>query len=124
MLTVAARQRFARQVVLAEIGEAGQERLCASTVRIAERADPRVRELATQYLERAGVHLGSDPAGAIAVEALDLEAVRALAGDVALEDAAAALAGSFAAVEAIKAALDVGRPARIDPKLSLGGGAR
>src|SRR5688500_9838084 len=109
------RRRYARQLLLTEIGERGQVALCATHACIADRADTRAAEGAAQYVERAGIALapldleGEKPALAIAVPSSD--AVGTLAGDLRLREAAATLAGSFAAVEAIKCALGVGTPA-------------
>jgi len=90
MLTPAQKQLFARQLLLEEIGPSGQERLCASRVRVPAGADPRAVAVARDYLERAGLTvLGSDGTA----------------------NTAAALCGAFAAVEAIKAELGVGRAA-------------
>ena len=115
-------QRFARHLLLAEIGPAGQARLCAARVRIADEADARAARVARDYLERAGLEV--DAAGGDAVEVARAEAVRALAGRAELEEAAAALAGAFAAVEAIKAQLDAGTRAALPAALSLTGEVR
>ncbi len=99
-----ARRRFARQLLLAEIGEAGQARLCASRVKMAEGADAQAGETARAYLERAGLQVVAERT---AVEAAvpSAAAIAALARSEMQRPAAAALAGAFAAVEAIKAAL-------------------
>jgi hypothetical protein len=53
------------------------------------------------------------------VAVLDADGVRRLAGDPLLEDAAAELAGAFAAVEAIKAVTGAGSPGALPPNLVL-----
>ncbi len=109
-----ARRRYARHLLLSEVGEAGQERLRACTVALA--GDARAKEVAALYLARAGVELRDGAAST--VDAGSTEAVAAIAGRAELEEAASFLAGAFAAVEAIKAALDVGAPGRLDVCLS------
>jgi hypothetical protein len=119
-------QRYARHLLLAEIGPAGQARLCSARVRVAAASDPRAAHATREYLERAGLVLQVDASGAAAtVDMLpvDAAAVRALAGRAELDEAAAALAGAFAAVETIKAVLGVGTPAALPRALSLAGGA-
>ena len=107
MLDPQDQQRFARHLLLSQIGEAGQLRLCATQVRVGADADARAAKVAWLYLERAGMRIGTDDASQV-IALASPEAVRALAGGIELEDAAAALAGAFAAVEAIKRALGVG----------------
>ena len=112
MLAPQDQQRFARHLLLSQIGEAGQLRLCATQVRACADADPRAVSVAYRYLERAGMRLGTrDDSEVIALPSP--EALRALAGSVELEGAAAALAGAFGAVEAIKHALGVGTPSTL-----------
>jgi hypothetical protein len=112
-------QRFARHLLLAEIGTAGQARLCAARVRVAEGADERAARVTRDYLERAGLEV--DAGARDAVDVPDANRLRALAGRAELEEAAAALAGAFAAVETIKAVLDVGAPAALPAALCLAG---
>jgi hypothetical protein len=114
------KQRYARQVLLAEIGESGQLRLCEARVRIAPCSDPRAAAVATDYLQRAGLEMTRDAA---TPELLlgDAVAIDALSGASGFEHAAAALAGAFAAVEAIKAVLGAGQPARLPAGLVLAG---
>ncbi len=121
MLSPAARRRYTRHLLLSEIGEAGQERLCAAQVRAAPAADARAAEVALDYLARAGLGVSADGAQTATAIALLLpspEQLRGLAGDAALEEAAAALSGAFAAVEAIKQALGVGSPAALPVMLA------
>lgn len=111
-----ARRRFARQLLLAEIGEAGQARLCASRVRITAGADAQAAETARTYLERAGLPVVDDGA-AIEANVPSSVAIGALARNEAQRPAAAALAGAFAAVEAMKAALALDRPGALPQDL-------
>jgi hypothetical protein len=121
-LTAAQKRRHARHVLLAEIGEPGQLRLCASRVQRCLLADPRAASVALEYLERAGMS-ASDAADALPLALPSSAQVRALSGHVLLEDAAASLAGAFAAVEAIKQSLGVGVRAALPSHFSLGSGA-
>lgn len=121
-----AHRRFARQISLAEVGAAGQARLCAHVVRV--EGDPRAAEVAATYLARAGVRIaresddGSVDAGSARRLHVGSEAdVAALAGRAELEVAAAFLAGAFAAVEEIKRTLEVGRPGTLEGLVLSGG---
>jgi hypothetical protein len=120
MSSLAQRQRYARHLLLSEIGEAGQARLSAAQVRVRAASDPRAQAVARDYLERAGLTvLDAGPGAELEVPVPDAQAVRAVAGSEALEEAAATLAGAFAAVEAIKAVLGVGVHAALPAGLSL-----
>jgi hypothetical protein len=120
VLTDADKQKYARQLLLAEVGVAGQLRLCATTLRTSADADAHAAQVASEYLTRAGVRLAADGGGdARVIEVASSERVRALAGDPALREAAAWLAGSFAAVEAIKVAVGAGAPATLPENLVL-----
>jgi len=116
MLSAADRKRYARHVLLTEIGIAGQARLLQSSVSLPTDADARAAEVATDYLQRAGMRV--DASGAPAALS-GPDALRALAGRAELIEAAAALAGAFTAVEAIKRALGVGEPAGLPSSLTL-----
>ena len=97
-LTLHQKQRYARHLLLSEVGPGGQERLCAARFRAGSSL---AEQVAAEYLRRAG--LRQDAAGSpVVVTPTD-------------EPLDAALAGAFAAVERIKAELGVGRPG------SLGG---
>jgi hypothetical protein len=122
MSSLAQRQRYARHLLLSEIGETGQARLCAARVRVRVTSDPRAVAVARDYLERAGLEVldAGDAGAGLDVPVPDAQAVRVLAGGEALEEAGAALAGAFAAVEAIKAVLGVGVYAELPSALSLG----
>jgi hypothetical protein len=105
------RTRYARHLLLTEIGGAGQERLCAADASANPDADPRAARWALEYLRRAGVSVRP---GGSRVTLPSQPALAELGGDPALEEATAALAGAFAAVERIKAVLGVGRPGALE----------
>ncbi|HJK94779.1 MAG TPA: hypothetical protein RMH85_28540 [Polyangiaceae bacterium LLY-WYZ-15_(1-7)] len=88
------KRRYARHILLPEIGAAGQEALQAA--RFAPAPGP-AGEVAALYLERAGLEAAADG------PALQLEGAPEDPSD-------AAIAGAFAAVEHIKATLGVGTP--------------
>jgi sulfur-carrier protein adenylyltransferase/sulfurtransferase len=129
MLSPAQKQRYARHLLLAEVGEAGQERLCRASIQLPGDADPRAAAVAREYLERAGVSLhGAAPvapavAGAPHLQ-LNGDALYMLAGDPRLEPAAAALLGALYAVEAIKGELGLGAPLQLPDGLQLGAGGQ
>jgi hypothetical protein len=111
------RARYARHLLLPEVGPDGQARLCAHAVALD--GDPRAVAAMGTYLARAGVTV--EPAGAAAsgsgaagAGAPSSDAVQRLAGRADLEEAAAFLAGAFTAVEEIKRVLQVGTPGRLD----------
>jgi hypothetical protein len=107
-------RKHARQLLLPEIGEAGQAQLCAHRVELPPSA---ASEIAVLYLGRAGVH-ASLAESAPMPDALSAERVRLLAGGSELEPAAAFLAGAFAAVEEIKRVVGAGKPGRLPERLS------
>jgi hypothetical protein len=98
-----ARARYARQLSLAEIGEAGQSRLLAARIALDAHADSRARATAALYLERAGVSVVSETDAAHALIEVD-------PGDPALREAALFLSGALTAVEVIKTVLGAGTP--------------
>lgn len=125
-LTEEQRLRYARHLLLPELGETGQVRLLASRVRFAEneRADAGVREVAEEYLRRAGVGVERESAHAHDYEnvnvdenVLELDSQLGLESSVELVQAARALRGAFVAVEAIKAIAELGRPGRLERDL-------
>jgi hypothetical protein len=138
LLSDADKQLYARQILLSELGLAGQERLASASFRVAGDADPRVSLVARDYLARAGVgaqagtrdsnesvvtrdsneSLGPG-AATVYVSAASAQDVARLAGDPALEGCAGWLLGAFAAVEAIKAAAGVGTPAALETDFVL-----
>jgi hypothetical protein len=102
-----ARVRFARQISLPEIGEAGQARLLASSVVCGA---SEAEAVAALYLERAGVSVGRAASGGgaqlAALPAGGDELARSLADDPRLAHASAWLRGSLIAVETIKRVLN------------------
>lgn len=112
------RTLYARHLLLPEIGKGGQAALCASVVHAAEGADPRAALVARDYLERAGVRW-SDGAEGLRVDVPPPAEVERLAGADGLVEAAAAVAGAFAAVEAIKRIVGAGTAAALPEDLSL-----
>ncbi|HJL17281.1 MAG TPA: hypothetical protein RMH99_16560 [Sandaracinaceae bacterium LLY-WYZ-13_1] len=105
------RARYARHLLLAEVGEQGQRRLSAHRVRL--EGDPRATEAAADYLARAGVGVvrAGDADDTVAIPRAD---VARLADRPSLAPTAGRLTGAFAAVEAIKRALAVGRPGALE----------
>jgi hypothetical protein len=87
------RVRYARQISLPEIGEAGQLRLAQTRVQSSH-------PVTSLYLERAGLEVIDSPS---AVLPISVEA-----GHPALHEAAELLRGALGAVEALKAALGIG----------------
>jgi hypothetical protein len=98
---------YARQVILRELGQAGQARLCASQVAVGSATSEAAR-VAEDYLRRAGVQV---------VERADVQVVLpdAAESDPVLRDCTGWLCGAWAAVEAIKQCAGVGRPAAPGP---------
>jgi hypothetical protein len=135
------RVRYARHLLLPELGEAAQLRLLASHVRFAEGVEVGARGVAEEYLRRAGVgvvggsvdvdvdvdvHEDAHAHGYVDGDGdgyVDGDGDVLLVGppelrcDPSLLEAARALSGAFSAVEAIKALAGIGRPARLDLEL-------
>jgi len=88
------RARYERQMLLAEIGQKGQERLEKGVARLA--GEGLCHEIATSYASRAGI--GCVLPGSIDIEALTPSFVRGTA-------TRAVVAGSRAALLALRAAL-------------------
>jgi hypothetical protein len=96
-------ERYARQILLPEIGANGQELLSSARFVLPEGTDPRVADVARTYLSRAG--LTEDTDGTPVQIPLDA------AGDfVAEPHARAFLLGALAAVEHVKTTLSLGAP--------------
>jgi hypothetical protein len=114
------RRIYARQILLPEIGEEGQRRLCATRMR------PTGDAVADDYLRRAGCALVADGEPVAAEVLSTVPELDALASDEVLREAAAALRGALLAVETIKHTLGVGRPLRWpdDVRLDAGGCVR
>jgi len=98
MLSPEDRRRHARQLLLPEIGEAGQRALLDARVSAGS-------DVAALYLERAGLQVarGAEAPAATATPEL--------------AEAARFLAGAFEAVETIKRVVGVGQPGRLDVSL-------
>jgi hypothetical protein len=136
------RVRYARHLLLPELGEEGQLRLLAGSVRFAEGVAREVREVAGEYLRRAGVRViedededahdyahvdvsasvngdgdgDSDGDSDVNTTALILSPCSLLC-ESSLTHAAEALSGAFAAVEVIKRLARIGEPAELDRSL-------
>ena len=118
MISDADQALYARQILLPELGLAGQARLAATEVSFAQTAEPRARAVAHDYLSRAGLASVDSSPGAAAssgrtrrqVELPSCHQLQVLAGEPALEECAAWLAGALAAVELIKASCGAGEP--------------
>jgi hypothetical protein len=101
---------YARQVILRELGHAGQARLCASRVALPV-DDTAATRVARDYLQRAGLQVvESDHGVPVALE----EAAQV---EPALQACADWLLGAWAAVETIKQVAGVGVPATQSPAL-------
>lgn len=114
-LTSEQRVLYARHLLLAELGEAGQERLLRSRVHV---TDEEVDDVCSDGLRRAGVIVtseASDHAVSVGSEA----EIRKLAGRPELYEAARALRAAFVAVETIKTLAAVGTPAQFPEHLTL-----
>ncbi|MGB8223484.1 MAG: hypothetical protein WCF10_12945 [Polyangiales bacterium] len=115
-LDATARRRYARQLLLAELSEAGQQRLLAARFCEGADADAGAFAVAAEYLERAGC--SRDDAGAEARVPGSGDVMR-FAGSPALREPAALVMGAFAAVEHIKEVLGVGVARELPPDLVL-----
>jgi hypothetical protein len=118
VLDAEAKRRHARHLLLVEIGEAGQERLCQASFRIAAGADPRAALVAEEYLVRSGMQ-AAPVASPHAVTLAGADAVARLAGDAVLQEAAAALLGAYGAVETIKRCVGAGSAGQLPGGLRL-----
>jgi hypothetical protein len=118
-LTDAQRARYARHLLLPELGELGQSRLLASVVRPNQDADPGALEVAHSYLSRAGLRIAMEGCEGPAMTLASAAAVTRVAGAPELLEAARLLAGAFAAVEAIKAAAGIGQQSQLPAAFSL-----
>jgi len=115
-LDAAARRRYARQLLLGEIGEAGQERLLAARFRSSAPSDPSAFAVAAAYLRRAGCVEGASGAE---VRVPDAAAIDRLAGRASLREPAAAVVGAFCAVEHLKSVLGLSGARAFPADLSL-----
>lgn len=124
------RARYARHLLLAQLGEAGQERLLAARVVANGDADPGALGVARRYLTRAGVQVADSahvdatstyaerlhadatprpheasrsPAQAVSsLQVATSDEVAAMAGHPSLREAARALAGALSAVSTLQ----------------------
>lgn len=132
MLTERQLRLFARQIIVRELGQVGQARLCASHAISAAQADPGAARVALDYLRRAGLQV-REPGAEVASDASSAgpatqapfeipiattTEVARVAGIPELTDCAQWLLGAWAAVEAIKRCVGVG-----DAAASPGAGA-
>jgi adenylyltransferase/sulfurtransferase len=111
-LSASQRGRYARHLLLPEIGLVGQERLVAARFHIPSSAHRAAADVARTYLSRAGLSESAEPS------ALELELPRpsSVDHDPALRRAAAALSGALSAVETVKAVLLLGSKGEpVDP---------
>ncbi|UCH30781.1 MAG: hypothetical protein JSV06_07075 [Myxococcales bacterium] len=115
-LDAAARRRYARQLLLGEIGEAGQKRLLTARCRRGSAADADAFAVAAEYLRRAGCSIDE---GGEEVRIPDAVAVSRFAGTTSLHETAAAVVGAFCAVEHIKATLGLGDACEFPHALTL-----
>lgn len=124
------RVRYARHLLLPELGEEGQLRLLAGSVRFAQGGARGAREVAGEYLRRAGVRVNEEEDAHDYAHVHDdadvdvrgdgdvlLLSPPALACDPSLARAAEALSGAFVAVEAIKRLARIGEAAELDRNL-------
>ena len=121
-LTPEQKQRFARHLLLPEVGADGQLRLCEAKFSDVEELMPYANKIRGEYLSRAGMGLGRDPEP-VPVPEQDPDPVRDPVPELVLDPvpdqdlepdldlprelavATAYLQGSLSAVESIKAAL-------------------
>ncbi len=115
-LDAAARRRYARQLLLGEIGESGQERLLEAGFRRGANGDAGAYAVAAEYLERAGC--SEDDSGA-ELRVPDASAVMRFAGSPALREPAAAVMGAFSAVEHLKEVLGIAPARELPTELTL-----
>jgi len=115
-LDAAARRRYARQLLLGEIGESGQERLLDAGFHRGADGDVGAYAVAAEYLERAGC--SHDESGVV-VHVPNESAVARFAASPALQEPAAAIIGAFSAVEHLKEVLGIGVARQFPPELTL-----
>jgi hypothetical protein len=117
-----ARVRYGRQVRLPEIGEAGQERLCASEVTL-QSVGADAREIEVAYLRAAGVKVRDADEGVGADEEATPSSKRGKASKATETDAMGVrdraardvAAGALAALMTMRAILGVGGEERTPP---------
>jgi hypothetical protein len=115
-LGAAARRRYARQVLLGEIGVSGQERLLDAEFAAGAAADAGAFAVAADYLRRAG---SSESVDGRAVALPDRASVMRFAGASFLAEPATAIVGAFCAVEHLKATLGLSEARPFPAELRL-----
>ena len=115
-LDAAARRRYARQLLLGEIDEAGQQRLLDAGFRPGAASDAQAFAVADEYLRRAGC---SNEEHGDEVHVPDEESVMRFAGTTSRREPAAAVIGAFCAVEHLRALLGLGAPRPFPSELRL-----
>ncbi|TNF60613.1 MAG: hypothetical protein EP303_06920 [Deltaproteobacteria bacterium] len=115
-LDAAARRRYARQLLLGEIGESGQERLLNARFCCGADGDAGACTVAAEYLERAGCI--PDASGS-ELPIPDESVVMRFAGSPALREPAAAIVGAFSAVEHLKEVLGIAAALELPSELTL-----
>jgi hypothetical protein len=106
---------YARHLLLAEIGEAGQQRLLQSRVHVLDEDEHGV---CSDALRRAGVSVTDADATRIVSVGSERQ-IAHLAGRPELHEASRALRAAFAAVEAIKAIVPTGSAAEFPEQLTF-----
>lgn len=106
------RTRYARHLLLTQLGEAGQERLLAAQVAANGDADAGALAVARRYLTRAGVQVSqlsqlSFDGTASPLRVATSDEVGAMAGHPSLREAARALAGALSAVNTLQSLIGV-----------------
>ena len=115
-LDATVRRRYARQLLLGEIGEAGQRRLLDARFRRAAGGDADAYAVAADYLERAGC--AADSRGAV-LRVPSRSTLMRLAGSSALAEPAAMILGAFSAVEHLKEVLGIAEAGEFPRELKL-----
>lgn len=115
-LDAKARRRYARQLLLAEIGEVGQERLIASGFRGTADCEADAYAVAADYLERAGC-FGNDEGAEVRVP--PASEVMRFAGNASLRESAALVLGAYSAVEHLKRVLGIAPAHEVPTDLTL-----
>ncbi len=115
-LDATARRRYARQLLLGEIGESGQQRLLDARFCAGADSDADAYAVAADYLERAGC--AADPRGDV-LRVPSRSQVMRFAGSPALAEPAAMILGAFSAVEHLKEVLGISEAGELSTDLRL-----
>lgn len=100
------RTRYARHLLLTQLGEAGQERLLAAQVVANGDADAGALAVARRYLTRAGVRVSAECASS-PLRVATRDELETMAGHPSLREAARALAGALSAVNTLQSLIGV-----------------